>query len=169
MNKGAGRKRGNDLGIILFAAVFLFAVLSIAISSSILVTSMEIGVKVSSYEEAFYIIVVVSDIFIITFSAIKLVTTYRSFLELVSEMNIKKAGLPAATTEKKTALPLNRNEEMIVSIITGNGGKMLQNAIVLNSGLSASTVTRVLTSLEEKGVIEKSRYGMTNEISLKTV
>lgn len=166
MSKDIYQGREKELGLIAFATIFIFAVLSIAISSSILISSISLGVRVGFYYYLLYIIVVVADIFILTFSAAKLVAMYRGFLELISD--IKRRG--SASIPKSSGQPpieLSKNEEIILSIITGNGGRILQNAVVLSSGLSGATVTRILTSLEEKGVIEKTRHGMTNEIYLR--
>jgi uncharacterized membrane protein len=65
-------------------------------------------------------------------------------------------------------IPLLRKEERDVfqEIINSSGG-MLQNALVLKSGLSKVKMTRILSGLESKNLIVKERHGLTNKIKLK--
>jgi uncharacterized membrane protein len=44
---------------------------------------------------------------------------------------------------------------------------MLQNALVLKTGMTKVKMTRVLSSLERKGLVLKERHGLTNRIKLK--
>ncbi|MFH1236785.1 MAG: hypothetical protein V1648_00055 [Candidatus Aenigmatarchaeota archaeon] len=65
-------------------------------------------------------------------------------------------------------IPLLRHDERNVfqNLVDANG-EMLQNALVLKSGMSKVKMTRVLSSLERKGLILKERHGLTNRIKLK--
>jgi uncharacterized membrane protein len=65
-------------------------------------------------------------------------------------------------------IPLLRREEREVfrELIDSNG-EMLQNALVLKSGLSKVKMTRILSSLESKNLVVKERHGLTNKIKLK--
>ncbi|MHB1707944.1 MAG: helix-turn-helix transcriptional regulator [Thermoplasmataceae archaeon] len=146
----------------------MFAVVSIAISSSIVISSIGLGLKIGIIEETFYIIVISADILIMTYSTMRMVNSYRNVMRLLAEISTASDRTPASySTTTKPEPVLSRSEELVVGIISGNGGKMLQNALVLDSGLSPATVTRVLTSLEEKGVVERTRHGMTNAVALK--
>ena len=65
-------------------------------------------------------------------------------------------------------LPLLKDDEKkAVHIIKEHNGEMLQNQLVLRLGLSKVKITRLISGLERKGIIEKSRHGMTNNIKLK--
>jgi len=46
-------------------------------------------------------------------------------------------------------------------------GEMLQNQLVLKTGLSKVAVTRALRKLEMKNLVVKERHGLTNRIKLK--
>jgi uncharacterized membrane protein len=65
-------------------------------------------------------------------------------------------------------IPLLRREERdVFQQLIDSNGEMLQNALVLKSGLSKVKMTRILSSLENKNLIVKERHGLTNKIKLK--
>lgn len=61
---------------------------------------------------------------------------------------------------------LEGDERRIVEIIAGNDGRMLQNELVNLLNFSKAKVSRVLMNLERRHIIKKSKYGLTNCISL---
>jgi uncharacterized membrane protein len=64
-------------------------------------------------------------------------------------------------------LPLLKHDERkVIKVLLDNNGEMLQNALVLSSGLSKVKITRELTSLEGKNLIVRERFGLTNKIKL---
>ncbi len=63
---------------------------------------------------------------------------------------------------------LNESERIAVDIIRSQGDqKVDQRLIVANSGFSKAKVSRVIKSLEERGLIESERTGRKNKIVLK--
>ena len=64
-------------------------------------------------------------------------------------------------------LPFLRDEEKKVFVEIKNKGEILQNDIVLRTGLSKVKITRILSSLERKNLITRERYGLTNTVKLK--
>jgi uncharacterized membrane protein len=72
--------------------------------------------------------------------------------------------------EKKSMehiLPLLKHDERkVVKVLMDNNGEMLQNNLVLETGLSKVKITRELTSLEGKKLIVRERFGLTNKIKL---
>ncbi len=62
---------------------------------------------------------------------------------------------------------LEKEEKAIVSVILNNGGKITQSEIFKETGMSRVRVFRGLKKLEEKNVIVKRPYGMTNSIELE--
>ena len=61
---------------------------------------------------------------------------------------------------------LEGDEKELVKQIANNGGEMLQNELVLYLNFSKVKVSRMLTSLEKRGLIIKKRYGLTNKVAL---
>jgi len=63
---------------------------------------------------------------------------------------------------------LDENEKKIMSIITKQGGKSVnQRKIVRLSDFSKAKVSRVIKALQERGVVEVERIGRTNRVNLK--
>lgn len=61
---------------------------------------------------------------------------------------------------------LEGDERELVKQIANHGGEMLQNELVLSLNLSKVKVSRMLTSLEKRGLIIKEQYGLTNRVLL---
>jgi hypothetical protein len=67
----------------------------------------------------------------------------------------------------ETVLPLLKHDERkVIKVLLDNKGEMLQNALVLETGLSKVKITRELSSLEGKSLIVRERFGLTNKIKL---
>jgi len=68
----------------------------------------------------------------------------------------------------KTILNMLKEDEKKVYIkIFDNKGEILQNAIVNQTGLSRVKVTRIISRLEAKGLVERAPWGMTNKVKIK--
>ncbi len=66
----------------------------------------------------------------------------------------------------KTTL-LTQDEKKLIEIIKEEGGKIEQKELPLKMGLSKATVSKIISKLEEKGILEKRGYGRTNIVILK--
>ena len=60
---------------------------------------------------------------------------------------------------------LNRDEEKVVRLLLQNN-KMSQTSIAKLAGLSRVKTTRVLQKLEDKEIIQRTRFGKTNTVKL---
>lgn len=61
---------------------------------------------------------------------------------------------------------LTGDEKKTVEIILNNDGRILQNELVNSLDFSKAKVSRILINLEKRGIVRKSKYGLTNCISL---
>ncbi|ABE52122.1 helix-turn-helix transcriptional regulator [Methanococcoides burtonii] len=61
---------------------------------------------------------------------------------------------------------LTGDERKTVEIILNKGGRILQNELVNSLDFSKAKVSRILINLEKRGIVKKSKYGLTNCISL---
>ncbi len=61
---------------------------------------------------------------------------------------------------------LSRNENEIVGLLRRNGSRMLQSSLTSSLPISKATISRTLTSLENKGALIRVRRGITNEVIL---
>lgn len=65
-------------------------------------------------------------------------------------------------------LKLDKEEKQIMELILENNGSIFQSKIVEETNLGKVRITRLLDSLEARGLIERRRRGMTNVIILKS-
>jgi len=87
---------------------------------------------------------------------------------IISSLRILKLFQNIEKEEIKINLDyLSDDEKFIINLILKNNGSMLQNKIVNESGMTKVKVSRIISSLESKGFIEKRRRGVTNEIIIK--
>ncbi len=61
---------------------------------------------------------------------------------------------------------LEGDEKRLVKEIADHGGEMLQNELVLSLNFSKAKVSRMLTDLENRGLVIKKQYGLTNKVAL---
>ena len=74
---------------------------------------------------------------------------------------------PAAVTEPEvTEEALRSDEEVVRSLLDGNGGRMRQSEIVAETGWSKSKVSMLLSEMAEADEISKLRVGRENIVSL---
>ncbi|WP_049921052.1 helix-turn-helix transcriptional regulator [Halopiger djelfimassiliensis] len=106
---------------------------------------------------------------------------------LLAEWSVPDPGStgPAATTERnadidrgtpslearrheweRTAEELVNNERVIYETVLEADGVIAQTEIVDRTDLSKATVSRTLDTLEAKGLVERERSGMGNEVKL---
>lgn len=61
---------------------------------------------------------------------------------------------------------LKDDERRLYEMIEAAGGEILQVKLVSSGEFSKSKVTRLLDKLEDRGLIKRERYGMTNMVRL---
>ena len=61
---------------------------------------------------------------------------------------------------------LEGDEKKTIEIMVEKGGDILQNELVNSLDFSKAKVSRILMNLERRGIVTKSKYGLTNRISL---
>ena len=91
--------------------------------------------------------------------------------EKVSEL---RAG-PTLTPEMSTRIDdrllvlrlLTGDERTVFRAVVDSGGEALQKDIIINTKMSDAKVSRTLDKLVEKGVVSKSRHGMTNKVKVE--
>jgi len=84
-----------------------------------------------------------------------------AFVVLLFQWRINKSQL------ERVLGVLPREERIIIKILLDNNNHVEQNYIVALSGLNKVTVSRTISKLEQRGVLEKKALGNTNMILLK--
>jgi len=72
-----------------------------------------------------------------------------------------------ATKTKRTAQKLSGEEKKVFDLISQSNGLIYQHELVEKLAISKVKITRLLDSLEAKGIVERRRRGMTNVVILK--
>lgn len=102
---------------------------------------------------------------------------YSTFLKRAVEAQATKAPKTAPIERAQEATPseeepapdlsrLKDDERRLYEIIEAAGGEILQMKLVSSGEFSKSKVTRLLDKLEDRGLIKRERYGMTNMVRL---
>jgi len=140
----------NSLSInaILFVSSFVLIIISVNIFFLYLILEKSISI----FLLIFFIISIASGMVILIFSSIRILKMFQKIEKNEIEINMDY---------------LSDDEKFIINLIMKNSGQMLQNKIVNESGLTKVKVSRIITTLEAKGFIEKRRKGVTNEIVVK--
>ena len=107
------------------------------------------------------------DVIMISVSAV--ILGISGFYLLFSDL-IKTRALPpvekidTSELDAKFALRLlDGDKRKVFSEIVESGGEILQSELPVRTGFSKTKITRILDSLERKGLIIRKRYGMTNK------
>ncbi|AGO61483.1 MULTISPECIES: helix-turn-helix transcriptional regulator [Ferroplasma] len=153
--------KNNNFKIIIIIAIY--ATISSIIASSVMIVIELLGLKILLLYIISYAIIMATDIAILYYAIEIIMERYTKMLKIINE---PVANAPRPGVERK-AIELTDSESAIVSILEKNNGRIMQNSLTGKTGYSAPTISRILTTLEEKGVIDRRRHGMTNEISLK--
>jgi uncharacterized membrane protein len=165
---------------IVIAAVLLIA--SLAILVTMLFTPqpiqivLETGQQVATQSSTYFTISTVMMFIICSFIIGVAITYLYHNTEYTKTMlrplggqepqSIEKHHSPAGSLD--TILPLLREDEKkTVRALRDHQGELLQSELVLQLGFSKVKTTRIVASLERKGVIEKHRHGLTNRLKLQ--
>jgi len=128
----------------------------------ILESGQEIVSQNSNYYTLEEVLLLIVSAFLVGLSAI--------FIYYNSDGSIKEYLLPKEKDKSRELLIANLlkcDEKKVYQNIVNSNGEILQNKLVVITGLSKVKITRILYGLEQKKLITKERYGFTNMVRLK--
>ncbi len=173
VDEGAGRSGYEFRLLVIYAVSLILSILIIVISITVFIVIIYIRGNVSGTFFYLFIIIVVSNFTIAGFSLRGLTRIYPA---LIMEQRDKRSvftdvAIRGATEQSAEQPELKREyftetELEIIDLLKKNGNSMLQSAIAAATAMSKTTVSRTLTSLQDKGIIIKIRKGVTNDIIL---
>ena len=155
---------GESRFILVVVVSAIYSVVSATVATSVFLTTVALGYRISLFGIVAYAVVIGSDVVIMYFSSRRLLYMFSSLVANRPAVQVQEPGQEQG--EPHEALPLGEREQILVDAIRRNGGSALQNSLVEVTGMSSPTVSRIISSLENKGIVEKKRHGMTNIISL---
>lgn len=154
--------KDHNFKIIIIIAIY--ALVSSIIATSVMVIIELLNLKLLLIYIISYSIIILADILILYYAISAILIRYNEMIKTLNEF--RTSGNTEAVSNKK-AIELSDSENAILAILEKNGGKVLQNSLISKTGFSAPTISRILSSMESKGIIDRHRHGMTNEIVLK--
>lgn len=170
---GAGRSGYEFRLLVIYAVSLILSILIIVISITVFIVIIYIRGNVSGTFFYLFIIIVASNFTIAGFSLRGLTRIYPA---LILEPRDKRSAFTdvaiRGATEQSAEQPelkreyFTETELEIIDLLKKNGNSMLQSAIAAATAMSKTTVSRTLTSLQDKGIIIKIRKGVTNDIIL---
>lgn len=90
---------------------------------------------------------------------------------LADEESLTPVAAPHAhlhtPTRKVDLSSLDSDEKKVIAIVQEQGGSTFQSELIKQTNYSKVKISRVLDKLEQKGMIERKRRGMTNLVVIK--
>ncbi len=167
--------RDNNLRSALFYGISLvLSLIIVVVSTTVFVVVVYLEGSVNQSFFILYIAVVATNIIISAFSIRKLM----NMVPLLASGSRKPEiyFVPETGSNVKHEDSSGRNildekyftnaELEIIELLRKNNNRMLQSIIVSSSEASKASISRAISSLENKGIIIKMRKGVTNEIIL---
>ena len=94
---------------------------------------------------------------------------YNAYFAKPAEASPSAPEAKAAPAKKKRIAEgeLDADEARVVAVVNSAGGSVFQSDIMKTTGFSKVKVSRLLDRLEQKGLLERKRRGMTNLVVAK--
>jgi DNA-binding transcriptional ArsR family regulator len=159
--------------ILAFYILSLFlSLILIIVSVTVIVTIVYLNGYIRVNDFYVFVSVVAVNLGLLGFSirgimAIYSDVTFGGIQNRFSQLTIKKSEEvmeKAPGREKLTREFFTETELEIIDVLMKNNNHILQSKLIGSVGVSKASISRALTSLENKGIIVKVRRGMTNEI-----
>ncbi|MDE1866056.1 MAG: hypothetical protein KGH94_05480 [Candidatus Micrarchaeota archaeon] len=111
---------------------------------------------------------ILTDIAIPLVGGIMLVLCAVRLLDMSHKRIVRASELKERQTQKQKAINtfLSQDEKRILGIVKMEDNGILQSDIVIKSGYSKVKTHRILKSLENKNLIRRGRFGITNKVML---
>ena len=109
-----------------------------------------------------------SDIIVPLLGGIVLILAAKRLLNASHRRMIRASEKKGRHDQQEKAIDvfLNPDEKKVVTIIKATKGGVLQSDIVIKTGFSKVKAHRILKRLENKNLIKRGRFGITNKVIL---
>ncbi len=175
MKAGSVNGRTNELRSALFYGIsLLLSLIIVVVSVTVFIVVIFLEGSVSQGFFLLFLGIVASNILISGVSVWKLMKILPSFSRpggdksfyLLNEKTAKGSRYEADFVRENMETYFTPPEVEIINLLKENGNRMLQSSLVSSMGASKATISRAVTSLENKGAVIRVRKGVTNEIIL---
>lgn len=172
--KGNQNMRSGDPKVPLFYGVsLLLSLIIVVISVTVFIIAVYFEGRADRNFFILFIAIISINLLVAVVSLWQLMKSFLEFSEVRNRQRIYLARQEVGKTVPQESMSSKLTEEYftgaelhIINLLKANGNRMLQNAIVSSMGTSKASISRVITSLEVKGVVIRVRKGVTNDILL---
>ena len=164
----AERWAGNGFTLLAFAFGAALILVSILNGASIAI-ALSHGISLRSLTGTRGVVLdIFTDILLPLLGGIMLVLMAVRMLNTSHGMAIRASERKERTAQKEKAINifLNSDEKRVIGIVKASNGGVLQSDIVIKSGFTKVKAHRILKSLENKNLIKRGRFGITNKVIL---
>lgn len=113
------------------------------------------------------IALVISLVLVVNVLVLLMLRLQRRISSLEEAMTKSEASAVAAQVDSVVVVTLTNTERRVINSLEQNGGSMPQDELRRATGLSKSTLSVTVASLERKSLIEREANGRTKTVSLK--
>ncbi len=164
---GDGRS-GNGFTLLAFAMGTILILVAILNGASIAIAVAH-GIPLRSLSGTKSAVLdIFTDIIIPLIGGIMLIAAALRLLNTSQRRILRSSAMKERETQKEKAINtfLNDDEKRVVTLIKASKSGMLQSDIVIKSGFSKVKAHRILKGLENKNLIKRGRFGITNKVIL---
>lgn len=169
MEQKAKYKSAQNFAIISVSMGILLVVVAIISGTSIFV-ALGKGILIKTLNDVrtnvvrifFDFLVPLAGGIVLIMAGLRLLKYDRSLLE----KNIVSSNRKRAVQQKEEILSvfLNSDEKKVMELVKNDTDGSLQSDLVIKTGYSKVKMHRILKSLENKGLIKRGRFGITNRV-----
>ena len=164
----ADRWAGNGFTLLAFAFGAILILVSILNGASIAVALYH-GISLRSLSGTRGVVLdIFTDIVLPLAGGIMLIVSALRLLNSSQRRIARASGRKGRVAQKEKAINvfLNPDEKRVIGIVKASKGGALQSDIVIKSGFSKVKAHRILKGLENKNLIKRGRFGITNKVIL---
>lgn len=163
-----------NLRVVLFYSISLvLSLIIVIVSSTVFIVVIYLNGSVAATFLSIFLAVMSVNIAILTVSLRKIIKFYSAILPDSANKRLVVTSFNRHLPSPHPVIPDEKDftqiEIEIIDLLKRNRNRMLQNLITSSLSMSKATVSRTLTSLENKGSVVRFRKGMTNEVILAEI
>jgi uncharacterized membrane protein len=164
---GDGRA-GNGFTLLAFAVGAILILVALVDGASIAIAVAHgIPLRTLSATKS-AVLDIFTDIIIPLIGGIMLIAAAMKLLNTSQRRIVRSSARKERVAQKEKAINtfLNDDEKKVITLIKSSKSGMLQSDIVIKSGFSKVKAHRILKGLENKNLIKRGRFGITNKVIL---
>jgi uncharacterized membrane protein len=164
----ADRWVGNGFMLVAFALGAILILVSLLNGASIAI-AVSHGISLKSLTGTRGVVLdILTDIVVPFLGGVMLILSALKLLNASHKRIIRASERKGRQDQKEKTITvfLNDDEKKVIGMVRASKGGVLQSDIVIKSGFSKVKAHRILKRLENKNLIKRGRFGITNKVIL---